>query len=347
MSDWPAHIKLAMVWAHAHRLLSSFLVGDVPASWLQKLFSDAKTHKIPADIFHRDVKYWLDVVHPQRIDYLSFTLKGLSYSLQNKAEECLDQELKNLLVEEAFPETDGVRMPALALLRNSIQAQNGVSSFLGKDTGEVLSVLIDPQLASAFGHSSFEGVLQQLANDLTRTDINIATTWMLFANLTQDLPLGADLAAQVKSAICGTDFVKRFGANLEISGMTIHAASLLQMQMGDEEVYSHLEKQIIGLASAMVRQSANERTAYSALLEPSDSAPSALVSLLDSMMNVAVSNPRRQDPVIEFADLLTQLVETLPSFPAMLRPIIQRLYEELPIPQSERFARLLVRCRAS
>ena len=67
--------------------------------------------------------------------------------------------------------------------------------------------------------------------------------------------------------------------------------------------------------------------------------------LLESAFNVSTATQQNQNVIAEFVDLLTQLVEILNVMKPVIKPIVQRFCEELPISQAKQFWMLLLRLR--
>ena len=164
----PSHIRLLMVWAHANELYRIFLDSGVSDQSLEEMFGDSN-YKIPFEVFELDSSYWYDIAHPRRIQYIPFLLNGLSYSIGDRADIFVDENLKNLFQDQNF-------YPQVLL--DSTLAQNNLCSFLGGDQGEVLSGLWDKETAEKLTTTSLQQLMEQTLEGLKRKDERVHWTWL-------------------------------------------------------------------------------------------------------------------------------------------------------------------------
>jgi len=151
--DWPAYLRLGMVWAHADKLFRILISTGAGSLWLHEPFSQLH-YRLPYEVFERNQQTWFDIAHPRRMQRLSFLFAGLAYSLQRGAEAVLGDALRARLLEEAFPVIEGVPVPALRLLVDSGRADNLLGSFLDSDHGEQITLLLGSDVAMVFSHTS-------------------------------------------------------------------------------------------------------------------------------------------------------------------------------------------------
>lgn len=73
-------IRLAMIWAHTHRLFTSFVYAGSSILSLQEYFGQ-RVSEYPSQLFARTPEYWFDLSHPRRVTRERFIVTGLSYGL--------------------------------------------------------------------------------------------------------------------------------------------------------------------------------------------------------------------------------------------------------------------------
>jgi hypothetical protein len=341
---WPAHIRLAMSWAHAHRLYTILLSVGVPIAWLQEKFGEMGQLALP-EIFSRDSEYWYDVAHPRQVSVESFILGGMAYSLENKSDELVDEGLRDIFLAKAFHELGGVRLPTPPLLKDVSQAPNAISSFLGGDRGEKLLPLLGEEEANALSHSTLQALVEQAINRLTEANNDLAN-WALLYALLGDLPPSESLASRLKLILRQTNFISLFESDVRLGGFALQAASLQAIHLGDEEIHQHLRDQIVKAAKLFADLDSVSEESKNARGNDTDDRQEAKSLLLESALNISIAARPSGDVISEFSDLVKQLVEISATMLQTWKPIIQRLCEELPLSQAYQLWPLFIRLRA-
>lgn len=340
---WFPHIRLAMVWAHAHRLMTMFSSLGAPAPWLQDTFSQP-SHPIPSETFERNPDYWFDIAHPRLVSRVTFLLDGLSYSLGEKAEVFIDEGLRALLAAEAFRQIDGQRLPVAPLLRNFTQTVNSLDSFLRGDRGERLSALLGPDDAGMLAQSSLQALTERTVQLLAEAS-NRSSAWLLLHALLGDMPPHEDLADRLKTIMRQTDFVGLFEKDTGLGYFAMQTASLQAINLGDEDLRCYLKAQLVESSRLFAGWESGEVSDGNGK-DNFDKWMEVCYFLIESALNLAIAAHPLRDVIAEFVDLLTQLVETWSSMIPTCRPIVQLLTEDLPISQAQQFWPLFVRLRA-
>jgi tetratricopeptide (TPR) repeat protein len=343
MRIWPPHIRLAMVWAHAHRLFTIFSSLGAPASWLQDTFSQMG-QRIPFETFERDPDYWFDIAHPRQVSRVTLLLGGLSYSLGEDVTGFVDKGLRDLFAGQASTELEGIRLPVLPLLRDPTQVPNSLASFLGGDRGEKLSALLGVEDAGALTRSSLQALAEQMVDKLAEASDEF-WIWSLLNAVLGDSPPYDNLVDRLKSIILQTDFVSLFEKNADLGYIALQTASLQVINLGDEYLRSYLKDQLVKIAQLFADLETGEVGRGTESADGFESGDMCRL-LIESVLNISIAVQLPQDVIAEFADLLTQLVGVWHSMIPVCRPIVQRLCEELPIAQGQQFWPLLVRLRA-
>lgn len=344
MRIWPSHIRLAMVWAHAHRLFSIFSSLGAPVLRLRDTFNQMR-QRIPFETFDRVPGYWFDVSHPRQVSRVPFLLGGLSYSLGEEAAEFLEKGLRDLVTALAFHEMDGKWVPVPPLLRDVTQARNSLGSFLGGDRGERLSSLLGAEDTGEFTCYSPQVLAEQAVSTLAEASDEFSA-WLLLHAILGDLPPREDLADRFKVTIRQTDFAGLFKKNPGLGCIAIETSSLQVINVGDEYLRSHLKDQLVKIAQLFAGLESDDVDCSTASADDFGKPRDMCLVLIESALNISIAAQPPEDVIAEFATLLTQLVNAWQSMISVCRPIVQRLYEELPIAQAQQFSTLLVRLRA-
>lgn len=79
VQHWPVALRLAMSWAHSHRLFTIFNSAGVSSTEIYGIFSK-RWNKLPFEMFKRNPEYWYDISHPRHVNREGFLLTGLVYA---------------------------------------------------------------------------------------------------------------------------------------------------------------------------------------------------------------------------------------------------------------------------
>lgn len=337
------NIRLAMAWSHANRLFNIFSYIGISNSWLQNVFGKIE-QRIPVEMFNRDRNYWLDVTHPNQINCVVFLLSGLSYSINKKAVEFVDEKLRTIFTGEAFLYEDGNRLPIPALLRDLTQARNSLESFLGGDHGEKLSILLSKETANLFTQSELQSSTENAVEALIKEEDNF-DSWMQLYAVLGGLPPYKNLVDRLRTIIQKTDYVNLFKKNPDLAGIAIHTASLQLINLCDNDIRCNLKNQLVNIAKYLAKQNTDIANSNNVSKEDFKKLKDTCLILLESAFNISTATQQNQNVITEFVDLLTQLVEILNVMKPVIKPIVQRFCEELPISQAKQFWMLLLRLR--
>jgi tetratricopeptide (TPR) repeat protein len=337
---WSPQIRLALVWTHAHQLYSIFASIGAPAPWIRDAFIQM-WQRIPLEVFERDTNYWLDISHPWKLHRINFLLTGLCYILGEKIESFIDQDLRQLFVSMAFLETDGGRVPTPALLKDTAQAKNSMGAFLNKDYMRALKELLGYEESENLAESSLRKIAENALTKLATTYDDFSS-WMLLESVLGDFPPHKNMEEMVKSVILRSDFSTIFQKSPRNGALAMMTASKQSLNLKDKDLAGHLKDdlaKIIGFLSREGLQSSADNTGGGV----SNEIEEAGLLLLESILNLSLG---AQDPVREFVELISQILENWRPIIPTYRPAIQRFCEELPVNQAGQFWPLLVRLRA-
>lgn len=339
---WPAHVRLTIVWAHAHRLFSIFISAGAPISWLQNTFSQASQH-IHFEAFEWDADYWLDIAHPRNVNRDAFLLAGLFYALGEETNTFTEKGLKDLVVSHAFMNVESVRAPNFKLLRDTSQAPNPLNSFLGGNLGEKLSPLLGTEDAAIFTHASLQNLIEQTIDNIAE-ESNVMLHWAWLLALVGDMPPSRGVVDRLRSTLHQTNFETLLQKDAELGLLVIQVASLQVKHLGDEALRLQLKNGLVQIAKRLSDLGMSQEVS----VDNNDLSGQDEVSLrlLETALHISKAVQTSENVTTEFLDIVTQLIEAWSVLMSIFKPIIQRLCEELPISQAHQFWPLLVRLRA-
>ncbi len=321
-SDCSPSIRLAMVWAHAHRLFSIFMSLQLPLDWFHKTFNQPTQH-LQLEIFKYEFEYRFDIAHPNFVEKDTFLMAGIAYGIGKKA---IDEKLQNIFLNTVFIEIKGERFPNPLFLRDTSRASNGLCSFLGGSFGKKLIPLLGNDNVKLFTQSSIKSFLEEILNKLVETP-NDLSTWLQLYLVFGYLPANKNFVAQFKVIILQTNFTKLLEQNVSKGHFVMKMTSLQIAHFQDENLQLYLKQQFFNNLKFLTNQEFDE------------------LSLIESAFNLSLARQPADKAIAEFVGIVTQLIETCHSLIPMCKLIIQRFCEELPVSQSQQFWRLLVRLR--
>ncbi|MCQ3974872.1 MAG: hypothetical protein DPW09_15635 [Anaerolineae bacterium] len=343
MSAWPSHLRLAMIWGHSHQLFTIFMAAGAPLDLLRDTFSRPPQRVSPEVIEHQS-DYWFDIAHPRHVNRSVFLVAALAYGLDETADEFVQMGLSENLIQLTFTTIEGIQIPALPLLRDTGQASNRLASFLDGNRGEQLTRLLGKEKAEIFTRSSLRALAEQTADTLTKDSYN-SLAWAWVEVLLGDLPPREDLATRLKTVIDQTDVVALVKENVDLGCLAMLVASQQAIHLEDEALRQRLKDELVQIFSVLAEVDLVEMEVQAENGEGSNAAQLLYLRLFESTLNLSIA--AQTEPVTEFSDIMMHLAEAWPAMaPTMLKPIIQRLCEELPISQAKYLWPVLVRLRA-
>jgi len=254
VKEWSVPIRLAMTWAHASKL-QNFL--DTPSLKLQEFTENlwgSVQSQVNPDRLNRNPEFWNDVLHPHQFDRIVVAVHGLASLLQDKSPEVLSQTgVIERIQAFAVKTVEEHRIPNPQLFRDPMLARDSLRSILGGDRGHCLAPIFGSELAqyleSASLKSIIEGAIQKLESD--PTDL---TQWSWLNAVVGDLPIYEDLRGSLKQIIAELNIAAWFKLNPDLGLLALDIASNQVNQIGDEEVQTYLENQLLSLARLLAEQ---------------------------------------------------------------------------------------------
>ncbi len=341
VQTWPAHVRLAMVWAHSHQLFAIFSSAGAPIAWMIKTFSQLG-NAIVSEVFGRDLTCWFDIAHPRRVGRAPFVLTGLVYAIGEDSVLTGDEQLRQLFDALAFHYIDGRKLPDLFLLQDVTRATNSLGSFLGGDRAEALSKLLTADDASSFTRQSLKTIVEGAVDTLEQANTDLLAWATIYAVLGDFAP-NEDLTDRLRSIISQTKFADLFVENWHLGNLALQAAASQIYYSGDDVLYQYLTSELIRIAKLIA---AHEATSTGAIDEDNPTLAETEGFLFEAALKISLANSVPANAPAFFCEIVTKMVDDWPNLGSTAMIVVQQLYERLPILQAKQFSVLLVRLRA-
>jgi hypothetical protein len=327
----PAHVRLAIVWYHAHRLFAVIAAAGVPYEHTRDVF-DRPDKRVTSEVFERESAYWQDVCHPRRADRVAFVHMGLAYAFGPETGHLDTNALQRV----------GDENRALLLLRDPSRARDGLGSFLGGDRGEALSGLLTQEEAEALRASSLENLVAEAVEHLGDEERG-DWAWAMLFHILGDLPPPEHLKERIKVALLDVDLVELVRKDVPTGLAILRTASSQAFNLEDEGVRSRLKDQLVALARFFAEKGQREGADEIDVRAPEQQAE--LRALIESAVHVS-SAVKDERAFADFADLMSRLTDAWPATATFNKLVALRLCEELEAAKIRRFWPVLNRLRA-
>lgn len=343
--DWPADLRLAIGWSCAHRLFSILISAGASVAWLRGVFDETNTRALAAWVVrHGDC--WFDVAYPRQVTSTSFLLAGAGYAVDQGGADVVDQRLRDLMGQLAFMGAAEERTPAMVALRDHTCASNQLGSVLGWDRGKSLEVLLGPQNAELFSKEELHRTVAQAISALMDED-DWQFAWVQLFAVLGSLPVYDDLADQLRAALRSTDFVALMQRDVTVGTLALHVASLQAVHLADTDLRDHLVSELVRVVAFLSDE-------QHAALDAAAFGPDGLTTadrvqwrIVEAAMAVALTpTGPSSEAMAAFAALVTAIVDVWSAPTPILRRVVQRLAEQLPIAAVAELWPVLVRLRA-
>jgi hypothetical protein len=336
----PSHLRLALVWLHAHRLFGLFTAAHADMGRLGAHFR-ATRHRLSSREFSDDPAYQQDAAVPGRLERLPFLLGGLIHAFAGATEGEIGNQLLHAVEEVFFLDSNGTRVPHVTLLRDSSRAGNSLGSFLHRRRTRELRALVHPErvgLLSSRGLREFARVL--LENP--RPTGGSPELWVHIWAVMGDLPQPRDLEEGLAGVIRTTDFRALVFNEPAMGGFALRAAAAAAAHHPDPEVREIVRNAVLAVASDL---GARDPHASGDLLAQ-DGGVSAAPHLAQAAVELTKRPGRRSDRLAELAELLSAVISTWPALAEGIGGFAQRAWEELPSWEARFFGDVAIRARA-
>ena len=337
----PSHIRLFMIWAHANELYRLFSSLGVSDSGLEEMFQGLSYKRLPIEIFERKSDYWYDIVHPHRIQDISFLLHGLSYSIGDKADIFVDEKLKRLFCDQGFRQfEENIFLPIPSLVSDSTRAQNNLHSFLGGDRGQTLSSILDEEMSDKLTTASLQEQTEQV---LGNKDMEWFW-WTHISALFSDLPPYAEERDRIREIILETEFADLYQKDALSGNIAFQTACLQAKHFGTKDICDYLKSELLKIVEYLEKESTEGHTDNSDNSMPKRD---SFQTVIESAANISIaSGQQSQEMIAYFVEILSQVIEIWKDSTSNIEFIVRRFCKELPVSQAKAFWPLLIRLRA-
>ncbi len=341
--ELPHHVRLALVWTHAHRLFITFMGATTDLRAIRAWFG----RPLPGASYEAFVTarpYRIDCAHPQHVDVERFLIAGLLYGLGNGPTSLIDDAL-TLLFGEGEEDRGSRILACPALFVDISRATNPLGSFFGETIIDHLSRWSgddgDKIMTQASLHAAVQGALGRLAADKGDT-----SSWDCVRMILRDLPPYEDVADDLREVLQDTDLVSL----LEHDGAAGVGAMLVAAQQidnyNDADLRRHLREQVLRVAAWFAAHIPNAHPIGSSSRTGDDGGSAHVHIVLLLAMWVSLGAATTEERVRQFAQLLNELVDTWEAVLPIGYAIVRRLRDELPALDARHLASVLLRLRA-
>ncbi len=337
VSVWPAHVRLATVWFHANKLLATFRAVGAPADWLVEMFA-VPSRRLGLEPFERNEALRLDLANPRRVDRGNLLLSGVLYGLGSRVNELMDESLRARLEIAAYVTGDnGVSLPMTGLMRDPRLALNGLGSFLSADRDSLLAPIVGMEEATKFSSVGLETNISEAVTALAGNPDD-AARWLQLLVFLGDLPAREGVSHPLHDLLSRLDFSQLYRQAPSIGMIAIQVAALQAANFPSTALATRLKEQLVGLARAIGEDG---------IVAPADGPGDGKASLLDIALHIArATGTSAQEVMTEFTQIVSRLLDAVPSLAHTFRLAIQGLCDGLPTTHVQVLWPLLIRLRA-
>ena len=306
IQQWPVPLRLAITWAHSSRLFTIFKSAGVSVTEIYNIFEERRL-RLPFEIFKRDLECWYDISHPRHVNRESFLLTGLVYALGDKIKNIFNRNLQDLFTPLITPNIDGTTMPAFALLKDTMLAKNTLNSFLAIARGEALFSFLDKKARKALKGESFYPWLSKRLNVYQLLLIQ-SHDWAILHAIIGDFPSPEDLTERLSRVLSQTNFVSLFEKDSFSGGIAIQMASSQAININNRDLCDYLKCQLVEIAKLFTEEISGDSSNNRKKGFPDDRKYIYII-LLESALNLALTDQSYGIPVEEFGDTVIRIVE--------------------------------------
>ncbi len=336
------HVRLAVVWVHAHRLFAAYAAAGAPAQWVAATFGSPTWQAMYAP-FDRTPDYWVDCAHPERVDPERFLVAGLVEATGTGTSDLVSKAMAAfaLAYESHATETRPTILSHPSLVVDVTRARNSLDSFLG---GNLVDTLGFQSGDGAVTSAALGALVRQGVDSLTvaRDDAN---AWQILHTVLDDLPLYEDLADRFKAILLGTDFTQLLRERSPGALTALLVATLQIVNYDDEALRDRLRDQAVQVAAYLAEREASVWSGVNSRDDVNRERQAIGRILLTLAQNLGVGARVPGGGFAVFIDLVARLIETCDALIPIYRPVVHNLWENLPLSVAQDFTLLLVRMR--
>jgi hypothetical protein len=311
---WSTTERLAMVWAHAHRVFSTFNYLGVRMEWIADRFR-RPDFGLCYELFDHTPVSLKDIAHPKRVSREAFLLTGLGYATGEKGADWWDMFIRRPLLDLVHPVADGARLN-VGLLRDSSLAGDLLGSFLAGDRSQVPYSILKDAAAAVLLPANVKKLGAE-ALEAAKAG-NTILGWNGVYRVFGDLPLEDGQCELMESAILSIDLAP-LSDDLSACATLLHAASMQAASLRSSSVCQHLSDQAVMVAGMLRKRSRDGR-------KLTEDERHFLVSLFQIAINLSWSHTDGAERASEFARLFARIADAFPKAAGLSRHLLNRVW---------------------
>jgi hypothetical protein len=314
--SWTTVDRLAMVWAHAHRLFSIFRSVGLSEDWLSARFVGGE-FGIAHKVLEHSAEYSNDVACPNRaID--DSVLSSLVYALADKPEhwwksKVLRSRFQSLLSDDDLREI-GLEF---TFLRDSSLATNVLGSFLRQDHEAFLISMVQDETHDPPSAPNRNEILIQSLKKISEDRGNLEG-WVALHLVLGGLPPPPEHRQSVVSAILQVDLTP-LAADMDACEAILAAASSQAAALRDAAAAVHLSLQLLAPIKNLCRRLSGGSTM-------GESDRRFLSSVFTAAANLSLATADCAGPAEGLSTILAQIMETCPEAAAVYFLHLRRMW---------------------
>lgn len=328
------HIRLAMVWAHAHFLYTVVVGAGAPTSWVSEVFRNL-SGTLSLELFRREPSYWFDVSHPRQVNCTSFLLSGFAYALGDLAERLMSPQIREGLVAMACVLTEEVQLPSPSMLRDSTQCGDALGSFLGGDRGETLRFLLGHEKAELLSSKSIRSILNRALGTLG-IEPSSTVAWAIILSILTGGALYEDVVPRLVELFKGTDYTDLYKRDAKCGLIALRAATFQMASIRNEELRTHLIQQIREITAWC-----SESEKQAPKIADAVSTREVGLSLLECALNVCLGQETDEKVITSFVEVTSMIMHVWPQLRREYKDILELLCQRLPVSACKPIWRLI------
>ncbi len=327
VSTWPASVKLAVAWAHSHKLhaiFSSTLAdADKLAEWIEQAGS-----QMGSESLGRQPETWNDALHPRLLRREDILTHGLASVLQGSSAETIESlRIPERIRSIIFGGPLGAQLPGGPLLRDPALTRNCAGSIFGGDRATVLRAVVGAEVSESVSSASLHGVVSR-ALDVLKYDVASQYAWVVVTSIVCDLPIHEDLREELRAILFAVDLEALWSRDAFSGYLAIRFAAGQVAHIDDCALRASVEEALVKIAHHLDGLGKRQNQ-LSAPVSIEDHA----INLIDAALRIAHYPGEEQKTSTRSAQLLIKLLNASSAVSESVRSTAPRLVWELPARQ--------------
>lgn len=341
--QWTVVRRLTSVWSAGDQIYRSIMRAGAQPGALASWFQDDLA-VISPELFDRQPAYHLDDARPGHVQALTLILDGLVYATDHAQKDVFTPDLQAGFARMAFPEVNGQPFPHVHLINIPLTKASDFPSFLGGDRSYALQTLLAQDAATIVSRDSLTKSIEIACSRIMENSADI-DAWSLIFGILGNRPADPETTSRVSTAIHGTDFGTLLAHDLENGLLTLQIAAH-QVAHVSADTRHYLRDTLIRVAASLNSAQSAQRLARVPGRHADDAQFDVRAILLQVAQTLALGQAISSQAVEQFATMVTDMLALCPQMAAWCEPIIQRLWESLPIEQAQALWPLVLYLRA-